>query len=654
MRSLFGAISMAAAALFAPASLSATASAQGDIDTYSALPRIWDAAVSPDGSMLATGCSPRGLREICLYNLETGEQSVIPQQGESRITGLYFPSNTYLVFWIQTFEEVGTINGLEEFTVSRAVSYHLESGEAAVLLGGYGNIVNNDRIISSLTNDPDRVAMELSRVPDGGNDIPSRISRNRRSFETVAYSVDLDNGRVDDVLATSQASVIHYVLDAEGEPVFEVRYDSGSGDWEVVSADRRDRDAIISGDYPAERPYVYGMTGDQSALVIDFPETGLRRVDVETGEATPFEVDGQDLTETAPIFDRFSQEVVGFGWVDDLPRQLFIEPNLNALQGQLRDILTEDSFVFVSWAQNFSKIVIEAQDVGQPANFYLLDLTTGGLGLLDTEMQLAEGQIVGSRRYLRYEASDGLEIGAWLTTPPGWTEGDDPLPLIIQPHGGPQARDVGTFHWRTSYYASLGYAVLQPNFRGSTGRGRDYIEAGHGGFGTRMIDDITDGADYLREAGIARQQPYCVMGGSYGGYAALMAAIRDTGDVACVISFAGVTNPFGMLASGYNEIGVRYWEQYMGSRFSDDAYQASITPTAQTASLTMPLLVLHGNADTTVPLDQFDGLRRVMEGQPNVRFVLMDGANHYLDRQSDRETLLRESGNFLLEHLPVQ
>ena len=108
---------MAAAALLAPASLSATASAQGDIDTYSALPRIWDAAVSPDGSMLATGCSPRGLLEICLYNLETGEQSVIPQQGESRITGLYFPSNTYLVFWIQTFEEVGTINGLE------AVSY---------------------------------------------------------------------------------------------------------------------------------------------------------------------------------------------------------------------------------------------------------------------------------------------------------------------------------------------------------------------------------------------------------------------------------------------------------------------------------------------------------------------------------------------------
>ncbi len=604
--------------------------------------------------MLATGCSPRGLREICLYNLATGEQSVIPQQGEARFTGLYFPSNTYLVFWIQTFEQIGTANGLQEFTVSRAVSYNLESGDAAVLLGSYGNMVNNDRITSSLTNDPDRVAMEMSRIPEGGNEIPSRLNRNRRSFETVAYSVDLDNGRVDDVLATSQASVIHYVLDAEGEPVYEIRYDSGSGLWEIYTSDRRRREAVFAGDYPSEQPYVYGMTADQSALVVDFPETGLRRLDVATGELSLFEVNGEDLTETSPIFDRFSQEVVGFGWVDDLPRQIFVERNLNALQGQLRDILTEDSFVFISWAQNFSKIVIEAQDVGQPANFYLLDLTTGGLGLLDTEIQLAEGQVIGSRRHIRYEASDGLEIGAWLTTPPGWEEGDAALPLILLPHGGPQSRDRGMFDWWTSYYADLGYAVLQPNFRGSTGRGREFIEAGHGGFGTRMIDDITDGADYLREAGIARQQPYCVVGASYGGYAALMAAIRDTSDVACVVSFAGVTNPFGLLASGYSEIGVRYWEQYMGSRFSDEAYQVAITPTEQTANLTMPLLVLHGDEDTTVPIDQYDGLRRAMQGRPNVQFVLMEGANHYLDRQTDREALLRASGDFLMEHLPVR
>ena len=650
MRSLIGAISMAAAVLFAP-----QASAQSDgVETFSALPRIWDAAVSPDGSMLATGCSPRGLREICLYNLATGEQSVIPQQGSASFTGFYFPSNSYLVFWIQTFEEIGTINGVEEFTVSRAVSYNLDSGDAAVLLGRYGNVVNNDRITSSLINDPDRVAMQLSVVPEGGNEIPSRISRNRRSVETVAYSVDLDDGTVDDVLATSQASVIHYVLDAEGEPVYEVRYDTGSGRWAIHSSDRRQRDAIFSGVYPTERPYVYGLTGDQSALAIDFADTGLRRLDLTTGELSAFEVEGEDVTDTNPIFDRFSQEVVGFSWVDDLPRQVFVERNLNALQGQLRDILTEDSFVFVSWAQNFSKIVIEARDVGQPANYYLLDLTTGGLGLLDTEIQLADGQVLGPRHYLRYEASDGLDIGAWLSTPAGWEEGDPALPLIIMPHGGPQSRDMGLFDWWVSYYTDLGYAVLQPNFRGSTGRGREYITAGHGGFGTRMIDDIIEGADHLREAGIARQEPYCVVGASYGGYAALMAAIRDSSDVACVVSFAGVTNPFGLIASRRSETTVRYWEQYMGSRFSDDDYRQSITPAAQPGAFTMPMLMLHGDEDTTVPLDQFTGMRRLLDGQAAAEFVLIEGANHYLDRASDREILLRESGAFLQEHLPVR
>jgi dipeptidyl aminopeptidase/acylaminoacyl peptidase len=645
---------MAAAAVFSPAIITADAMAQDGVETYSALPRIWDAAVSPDGSMLATGCSPRGLLEICLYNLESGAQSVIPQQGAARITGMYFPSNEYLVFWIEAYDEIATNRGVERLTVSRAISYNLETGAAAVLLGGQSNVINNDRIISSLINRPDRVAMELSLVPEGGNEIPSRISRNRRSVETVAYSVNLDNGRVDDVLATSQASVQHYVLDAEGEPVLEVRVDTDSGSWEIFSArGRGGRDAIFSATYPAQRPYTYGLTGDQSGLVIRFPDLGLRRLDLESGELSTFEIDGVDMSERSPIFNRFTGKLVGFAWVDDLQRQVFVDRNLNALQGQLSEILTEESFVFVSWAQNYSKIVIEAQDVGQPSNFYLLDLSTGGLGLLDSELLLPDGQVTGSRRYVQYEASDGLEIGAWLTTPPGWQDGDQALPLVLLPHGGPQASDNGRFDWWAAYYAHLGYAVLQPNFRGSTGRGWDFVAAGHGGFGTRMIDDISEGADYLREQGIARQQPYCAVGASYGGYAALMTAIRDTGDVACVVSFAGVTNPFGMLASGYNATGVRYWEQYMGSRFSDDAYRIGITPTEQTGALTMPLLVLHGDEDTTVPVSQFDGLRRLMADRPNARFTLLEGANHYLDRQSDRERLLSESGAFLLEHLPV-
>jgi dipeptidyl aminopeptidase/acylaminoacyl peptidase len=655
MRSILAAMAVAAVTAFSPATISAHAGAQDGLETYSVLPRIWDAAVSPDGSLLATGCSPRGLREICLYNLETGAQSVIPQQGRARITGMFFPSNDYLVFWIEAYDEVGTSSGLQRLTVSRAISYNLETGQAAVLLGGQSTIVNNDRIISALIEQPDRVAMELSLVPDGGNDIPSRISRNRRSVETVAYSVNLDNGRVDDVLATSQASVLHYVLDAQGEAVLEIRVDNESGRWEIFHArGRGGRGAIFSSTYPADRPYTYGLTADQAGLVIRFPDLGLRRLDLETGELSAFVIDGVDMSERAPIFNPFSGKLVGFGWVDDLRRQVFVDRNLNALQGQLREILTEDSFVFVSWAQNYSKIVIQAQDVGQPANFYLLDLTSGGLGLLDSEIVLPDGQEVGARRYIRYEASDGLEIGAWLSTPPGWQEGDSALPLILLPHGGPQASDDGRFDWWAAYYAQLGYAVLQPNFRGSTGRGWDFVTAGHGGFGTRMIDDVTDAADHLREQGIARQQPYCVVGASYGGYAALMAAIRDVGDVACVVSFAGVTNPFGLLASGYNATGVRYWEQYMGSRFADDTYRAGITPTEQADALTMPMLVMHGSEDTTVPVAQFDALRRRMADQPNAQFTLIEGANHFLDRQSDREQLLRESGAFLQQHLPVR
>lgn len=396
------------------------------------------------------------------------------------------------------------------------------------------------------------------------------------------------------------------------------------------------------------------MTDNGTAVAIRIPGTGLRRLDIATGEISRYDVGGTDVSLMGAIVDRYANSVVGFRYTDDLPRQIFTDPDLASLHAELKEILTENSVIITAWNMDRTKLVVEGRDAGQPANYYLLDLNSGGLGLLDVEAQLPEGQVASARDLIEYEASDGVSIPAYLTLPPGRTQADGALPLIVMPHGGPRSRDTAEYDWWAAFYAARGYAVFQPNFRGSIGYGYEFERAGYGGFGTRMIDDIIEGAHHLQAAGIARPGQYCVIGGSYGGYAALMTALRDPEHVACAVSFAGVTDPFAFLG-GRNrwQTELRYWEQYMGDRYGDRAEQALITPVARVGELQAPLLILHGEDDTTVPYDQLRLLRNAMEGRDNVRFVTLQDADHYLGTPEARTILLRESQAFLDENFPA-
>ena len=624
------------------------------VETYAPLPRVWHAGLSPDGSLLATGCSPRGQREICIYDLTGAEQTrLIASPEGGRITGFYWPSDDYLIYWVDSFQTLNTnTSALREFTSTRAISYSVERGTTAILLGDYASVTGLHEVTSSLVGRDDRVAMELTLVVDQRARAGSRFG-DRRTAETVAYEVSLEDGDLIRPLETSQSSVIQFVLDAQGNAVLEIRYDDNRGDYSIHRTGR-DRGEVFSANYLAALPRIYGFSDGGSAIAIHFPETGLRRLDIATGDISIYEVDGQALSGAAPIVDRVSRNVVGFAYRNDLPYQVFVDTQLAGLQAELEQILSETSVVIAAWSSDRSKLVVEARDIGVPANYYLLDLTTGALGLLDVELALSDDRPAGRRERVTFTASDGLEIDGWLTSP-ATTEAAGLPPLIVMPHGGPQSEDGGEFDWWAAHYASLGYAVLQPNFRGSSGRGSDFVEAGHGGFGTRMIDDVIEGAHALQAEGRVQPGPYCAVGGSYGGYAALMAALRDPEGVACVVSYAGVTHPFALLERGAGRSStVRYWEAYMGSRFEDAAYRNSITPVLRAGEIGQPLLMLHGDEDTTVDYDQMVAMRRAMNGRADAHFVTLEGESHYLDTQASREILLRESGSFLSRHLPVE
>jgi dipeptidyl aminopeptidase/acylaminoacyl peptidase len=207
-------------------------------------------------------------------------------------------------------------------------------------------------------------------------------------------------------------------------------------------------------------------------------------------------------------------------------------------------------------------------------------------------------------RAVSYRDRAGLTIHAYLTLPPGRPEHG--LPLIVLPHGGPFLRDSWAFDPEVQFLASRGYAVLQPNFQGSTGYGRDFVQRGYGQYGGAMIDDLEDGIDWLAHEGIVDPTKVCLMGSSYGGYAAIWGAMRSPQRYRCAISFAGPTDLRAMLRYNSNSFVPRRYVRELQQRLQGEERidLDAVSPLHHPELLRVPLLIAHGNQDPIVPVDQ--------------------------------------------------
>jgi dipeptidyl aminopeptidase/acylaminoacyl peptidase len=250
-----------------------------------------------------------------------------------------------------------------------------------------------------------------------------------------------------------------------------------------------------------------------------------------------------------------------------------------------------------------------------------------------------------------YAAADGLKIPAYLTLP----RGKEPknLPLIVFPHGGPRARDTAQFDWWAQAMASQGYLVLQPNFRGSS-LTMSHVSAGFGEWGRKMQTDLSDGVRHLVKQGMADPQRVCIVGASYGGYAALAGVTLDPGIYRCAVSVAGISDLKHMLQQSDSDTSERrFWNRYMGVTGPSDPLLQQISPIKHIDSINVPVLLIHGKDDTVVTFDQSRDMYDAMKhARKDVEMVTLKNEDHWLSRGETRLQMLQASVAFLRAHNP--
>jgi dipeptidyl aminopeptidase/acylaminoacyl peptidase len=361
----------------------------------------------------------------------------------------------------------------------------------------------------------------------------------------------------------------------------------------------------------------------------------------------------QDADE--PIFDPAHHNLIGYyALVGDEGRYTFFDPVDQELWDGVRKAYPGQGVELVSWSDDHRKMVVRVDSPTDGAAYAVVDLNTREARWLGGEYDKLSPADIAPVKPVHFKAADGLELSGYLTIPRGARAKS--LPLVVFPHGGPAARDQLGFDWWAQAMASRGYAVLQVNFRGSDGYGWKFLSAGFGEWGRKMQTDLSDGVRYLANQGMIDPKRVCIVGASYGGYAALAGAALDPGVYSCAVSYAGVSDMrrFNSWVASHDGFAAqRYFLRFLGAESMKDPSLAQVSPASHIDKIAIPVLLIHGTDDTVVPLEQSrimaDALKAA--GKP-VQFVILDSTDHWLTNGDTRLAMLKATIAFLEKNDP--
>jgi dipeptidyl aminopeptidase/acylaminoacyl peptidase len=412
------------------------------------------------------------------------------------------------------------------------------------------------------------------------------------------------------------------------------------------------RDAV-SLQAPVDPPDVLGLGRDGHSVLVssDWKDgVGWREIAAEAASPIRPVSDGQ-----MPIQDPSTGRLIGkYALVGDSGRYTFFDPTDQKIWNAVVAAYPGQIVQFRSWSDDRRRILVRVDSPTDGPAFAIVDLDARKASWLGGEYDGLEPEDISPVKPISFTAADGFKLTGYLTMPRGREAKS--LPLIVFPHGGPQARDMPGFDWWAQAMASRGYVVLQVNFRGSEGFGWAYLKAGFGQWGRKMQSDLSDGVRYLAARDVINPKRVCIVGASYGGYAALVGATLERGVYRCAVSYGGISDLRRQVAYDRQRGGdwaMRYMNRFIGADGLDDPVLTKYSPLTHAAEASAPILLIHGKDDTVVPLVQSkamaDALHRA--GKP-VELIVQNNADHWLSLGDTRLAMLEAAMAFVEKNNP--
>jgi dipeptidyl aminopeptidase/acylaminoacyl peptidase len=631
-------------------------SAPPPTEVFAALPRVSSIQLSPSGKHLAA-LRNQGGKTVLMTQTVSGQDAhavVTTDNREYVITWFRWVNDERLLVGIRFGETRGGMEGQE----SRLLAVNrdgTQQNDNVVKQNFFPSIFGKkhlpqfqDRLVGTIPGDPKHVLIALDL---------------ERPLSPDVYKVDVYSGertlvQTNPGLEPGPRTVLQWIADRTGQ----VRVGVGQFHTTVRVIFR----APESGLWRDLAEYDLAKESGLMPLAFDADPAWLYVRDQHRGRAAIFKINLVDpsadriLVASDPKFDLAGElvyapgrrKIVGVRYSDEDRRVLFWDFDAQRLQARIDRASPSLSNVIHSSSDDGRLHVVRSVGPADPPHFSIFDERDGRMVLLGRAYPDLEGTVLAKPQTVTLLARDGKELHVLVTTPQD--KMPQGLPLILFPHGGPAAHERDAFNYWTQWFVSRGWAVLQVNFRGSDGYGDEFLRAGFQRWGLEMQNDVTDGAQWAIHSGLASAERICIVGAGYGGYAALMGAVKQPDLYRCAVSLGGVTDLLQIVADSRWYLNQKQVvEARVGSWWNDRDRLRDTSPLFHAQDIRTPLLLMHGAMDQTVPVSHGRDMAEALKAAKALtyRYVELPLADHPLSREQDRLQVFSLLEQFLTNHL---
>jgi len=587
--------------------------------------------ISPDGNYYSYIASYKNMYNVFVQKV--GDENAVRVTTDTlRSIYNYFWKGDRLVF----LQDVGGDENWQLFSVARTG----EDIKALTPFPGYRTLIlDNLRFIPG----KEKEMLILLNKRDKQYFDPYLIN-----IETGKLTLMYENKENFDTWFTDNNGTIRIATKTDGVNISYLYRNTDKDEFKVLlTTSFREQFSPQSFDTENKNVYVLSNIGRDKVALVEFDPAANK--EVKEMYSNP------DYDLTSVFYDKKNKVLAGVSWTGEKPEDYYFDNTWGSRISGLEQHFNGYEVGFAGWDDEMKKGIVYNYSDRLPGKYHVYNFDSKEATEISNPFPWINEDDMAKVKPVSYTSRDGLTIHGYLTLPKGIKA--EKIPVVINPHGGPWARDGWYFNQEVQFLANRGYAVLQMNFRGSTGYGKKFWEASFKEWGKKMQDDITDGVEYLIKEGIADPKRIAIYGGSYGGYATL-AGVTFTPDLyACAVDYVGVANLFTFMNTfpPYWKPYLDQWYEMVGNPKKDSLLMAEASPVLHVDKIKVPLFVAAGANDPRVNKAESDQIVNALKNKGiEVEYMVKENEGHGFLNQENQFDFYGAMEKFLEKHLKAK